>query len=103
MPNSPVTKDSISKEFLCNTPIPNLDTREWKKGVPTPINEGTLSPNQEALGLLAGFASGNVRMQGDVVQHPPVVQGNSTIGDSLQELPWSEPSPEKKRTDGSVI
>ena len=87
LPNSPVTKDSISKEFLCNTPISKLDTLTWKKGVPTPINEGTLSLNQEALGLLASFASGNVWMQGDVVQHLPAIQGNSTIGESIQELP----------------
>ena len=70
-----------------------------KKGVPTPINEGTLTPNQEAFGLLVGFASGSVCMEGDVVQHLPIVQGNKTFGDSLGELPWFNPNTKTKQMD----
>ena len=89
------------KLFLDKTPIPKVDTIKWKQGVPTPINEGSLTPNQEALGLLTGFTSGSVRMKGDIVQHLSIVQGNKSIGDSLQEIPWY--SPKRKKTDGSVI
>ena len=55
------------------------------------------------MGLLAGFALGSIRMEGDVVQHLPAVKGNQTIGDNLQELHWYTPNPNKKKTDGSVI
>ena len=40
-------------------------------------------------------------MKGDIVQHLPIVQGNKTISDSLQEIPWY--SPKRKKTDSSVI
>ena len=67
------------------------------------LDEGALTPNQEAFHLLGGFASGNVRMEGDVIQHLLIVKGNQTIGASLQELPWYTTSPKKKKTDGSFI
>ena len=98
-PNTPVTKHS--KLFPDRTPILKVDIQNWKQGVPTPINEGSLTPNHEAFGLLTGFAAGSIRMKGDIVQHLPVVQGNKTISDSLQEIPWY--SPKRKKTDGSVI
>ena len=63
--------------------------------------EGSLTPNQEAFGLLISFATGSVRMRGDVVQHLPTLQGNKSIGDSLWEIPWY--SPKRRKVDGSVI
>ena len=41
-------------------------------------------------------------MEGDEVQHLPIVQGNPSIGETLKEIPWYTPSPEIKKTDGSV-
>ena len=70
--------------------------------MPTPILDGTVTPNQEALDLLSGFALGSVKMDGDIVQHLPVVQGNQSTGESLSELPWYLPESVKK-TDGSAI
>ena len=61
-------------------------------------------PNQQAIHLLTGFASGNVTMSGDKVKHLPTVSGESSISDSLQELPRESPSPDKKKkTDGSAM
>ena len=65
-PNTPLTK--TSRAFLDHTPIPQVQSPVWKTGVPT------LTPNQEAIHLLAGFAMGLVRMEGDVVQHLPATQ-----------------------------
>ena len=59
--------------------------------------KGLLTPNQEAIGLLAGFASDSVQMEGDVVQHLPTIKGNQTIGENLQELPWLLQVLERKR------
>ena len=64
-PNSPLTK--TSRAFLDHTPIPQIQSPVWKTGVPTPSLDGALTPNQEATNLLAGFATGLVRMEGDVV------------------------------------
>ena len=63
--------------------------------------EGSLTPNQEAFGLLTGFTPGSVRMRGDVVQHLPIVQGNKSIGESLWEIPWY--FPKGRKVDGSAI
>ena len=98
-PNTLITKHS--KSFLDKIPIPKIDTLKWKQGIPTPIIEGSLTPNQEAFGLLTSFATGSIRMRGDVVQHLPTVQGDKSIGDSLQEIPWY--SPKKRKVDGSAI
>ena len=68
-----------------------------------PINEGSLTPNQEAIGLLAGFASGSVQMEGDVVKHLSIVKGKQSIGENLQELPWYIPGLKRKKIDGSTI
>ena len=40
-------------------------------------------------------------MDGDVVQHLPITQGNKSIGSTLSELPWF--TPKTKKTDGSII
>ena len=70
LPNTPITKKDMS--FLDKTPISKTSSPGWKTGVPTPMNEGTLSLNQEAFSLLAGFVSGSVRMVGEV-QHLLIV------------------------------
>ena len=94
VPSSPV--DSI-KLFLSRTPIPTLNriakSPEFVKGVPTPVQEGQMTPNTEALSLLTGFATGQVTMKDDEVQHIP------SISQSLGTI-WE--TPEHKVTDGSV-
>ena len=94
VPSSPV--DSI-KLFLSKTPIPTLKriakSPEFVKGAPTPVQEGQMTPNTEALGLLTGFATGQVTMKGDEVQHIP------SISQSLGTI-WE--TPKHKVTDGSA-
>ena len=79
--------------FLHRTPIPSTkkETLKWVNGVPTPIHEGQLTPNTEALNLLAGFASGKVIMEGDKLKHIP------SISKSLETI-WD--TPKRKNTDG---
>ena len=94
VPSSPV--DSI-KLFLSKTPIPTLKriakSQEFVKGAPTPVQEGQMTPNTEALSLLTGFATGQVIMKGDEVQHIP------SISQSLGTV-WE--TPKHKVTDGSA-
>ena len=99
VPNTPVTKTEFSKSFLKKTPIPKVT--KWIKGVPTPIQEGNMSPNQQAFSLIKGFASGEITMAGDEICHLPAISDGNTISMSLIELPWSTPEKSKK-TDGSV-
>ena len=82
-------------QFLHQTPIPSIEkeTTKWVKGAPTPIQEGQLTPNTEALNLLVGFASGEVVMEGDELKHIP------SISKSLERI-WD--SPKRKNTDGSA-
>ena len=104
VPNTPITSIGASNnQFLQNTPIPKTRSPKWVKGPPTPIKDGTLSPNQQALRLLSGFAIGQVTMAGDGIQHLPSMSEDQSIADSLRELPWSTPSPiQKKKIDGSA-
>ena len=95
LPYSPYLKPS--KEFLQKTPILSVSSSQWQEGVLTPIRKGSLTTNQEALSLLAGFASRSIRMDGDL----PITQGNKSIGSTLSELPWF--TPKTKKTDGSII
>ena len=94
IPISPV--DSI-KLFLSKTPIPTLKwtvkSPQFVKGTLTPVQEGQMTPNTEALSLLAGFATGQVTMKGDEVQHIP------SISQSLGTI-WE--TPKHKVTDGSA-
>ena len=94
VPSSPV--DSI-KLFLNRTPIPTLKqitkSPEFIKGVSTPVQEGQMTPNTEALNLLTGFATGQVTMNDDEVQHIP------SISQSLDTI-WE--TPKRKVTDGSA-
>ena len=48
-PNTPITKCPKSGSFLQRTPVPMITSPTWKTGLPTPINDGTLTPNQEAI------------------------------------------------------
>ena len=104
VPNTPVTNTRASNnQCLQNTPIPKTKSLEWVKGPPTPIKDGTLSPNQQALRLLSGFATGQDTMAGDGLQHLPSMSEDQSIADSLRELPWSTPSPiKKKKINGSA-
>ena len=79
------------RKFLNKTPIPSLETKfpKYKKGVPTPIKEGQLTPNTEALNLLTGFATGNVILQNDEVVHIP------SISQSLNTI-WETPKHKNK-------
>ena len=94
VPSSPV--DSI-KLFLSKTPIPTLEriakSPKFVKDVPTPVQEGQMTPNTEALSLLTGFATGQVTMRDDEVQHIP------SISQSLGTI-WE--TPKCKVTDGSA-
>ena len=92
VPSSPV--DCSIKSFLETTPIPTLKKKEklkspqFIKGVPTPIKKGQLTPNSEAISLLSGFATGQVRMEGEEVLHLP------SISESLHTL-WETPKKSK--------
>ena len=99
IPNSPVTKTEFSRMFLGNTPIPRVT--KWIKGVPTPIQEGDMSPNQQVFSLIKGFASGGITMAGDEIHHLSTIPDGNMISESLNELPWSTLERSKK-TDGSV-
>ena len=95
VPSSPVVKNVLIKPFLHKTPIPSVEkeTTEWVTGAPTPIQEGQLTPNTEALNLLVGFASGKVVMEGDELKHLP------SISKSLETI-WD--TPKRKNIDGSA-
>ena len=69
----------LSKKILQRTPIPNFDSPKWKDGIPTPIHDGDLMPNQEALGLLTRFATGQVRMSGNSIEHLPTPKNDESI------------------------
>ena len=99
VPNTPTTKTEFSKSFLKKTPIPKV-TR-WIKEVPTAIQEGNMSPHQQAFSLIKGFASGEITMDGDEIHYLPAIPDDNTISMSLSELPWSTPEGPKK-TDGSI-
>ena len=82
-------------KFLQHTPIPNNKLDEWKQGVPTPINTGDLTPNQEALSLLSGFTTGHVRMIGGNIEHLPISSPDKPISEILRELDLPRASKEK--------
>ena len=95
VPSSPVVENVQINPFLHKTPTPSTkkETSKWVKGAPTPIREGQLTPNTEALNLLAGFASGEVIMEGNELRHLP------SISKSLETI-WETPT--RKNTDGSA-
>ena len=85
----------LLNRFLDRTPIPSLqmESAQWVQGVPTPIQEGQLTPISEALNLLVGFSTGEVVMEGENVKHLP------SISKSLDSI-WN--TPKWKNIDGSV-
>ena len=95
VPSSPVTGNVPIKLFLDKTPIPSIqkEPTKWVQGAPTPIQEGQMTPNTEALNLLTGFATGQIIMKDDEVQHIP------SISQSLGTI-WE--TPKRKVTDGSA-
>ena len=95
VPSSPVVKNIQINPFLHKTPIPSTEreTSRWVKGAPTQIQEGQLTPNTEALNLLARFASGEVVMERNELKHLP------SISNSLETI-WE--TPKRKNTDGSA-
>ena len=82
-----VTESVQISEFLNKMPIPNpvLEATKWFQGVPTPIKGGLMSPNTEAINLIAGFASGHVTIDGNDLKHIP------SISKSLSEI-WETPN-----------
>ena len=87
VPSSPVTESVQISEFTNKMPIPNpvLEATKWVQGAPTPIQEGLMSPNTEAINLMAGFASGHVTIDGDDLKQLP------SISKSLSEV-WETPN-----------
>ena len=90
VPSSPVTGNVLIKSFLDRTPIPSVQTTQWVQGVPTPIQEGQLTPMSEALNLLVGFSTGEVIMEGKNMKHLP------SISESLNSI-WD--TPKRKKTE----
>ena len=68
-------------------------TTNWVQGAPTPIQEGQLNPNTEALNLLVGFAFGELVIEGDELKHI------HSISESLERI-WD--MPKRKNTYGSA-
>ena len=67
--NTPVTKRKDDKLVLQYTPIPKVVSPKWKEGIPTLVQEGVISPNQQAIQLMTGFVIGHIRMVGDQIEH----------------------------------
>ena len=59
------------------------------QGIPTPIAMGPLSPNEQAVALMTGFASGRVTVEGNSIKHLPDVP-LKTISQTLSEV-WGMP------------
>ena len=87
VPCSPVTEPVQISEFLNKTPIPTLalEATKWVPGVPTPVQESLMSPNTEAINLIAGFASGHITIDSSDLKHVP------SISKSLSEV-WETPN-----------
>ena len=62
------------------------------EGALTPLQEGQLTPNTEALTLLTGFATGEIFMEREQLKHLP------SISESLETL-WESPK-RRKNFDG---
>ena len=60
------------------------------RGAPSPILQGSVSPNEQAIALLAGFASGSVAMQGNSIKHLPSIPDKS-IMQTLDKV-WGTPT-----------
>ena len=82
------------------TPIPKVTKNAWVKGAPTSILQGSMSPNEQAVTLLAGFASGSVTMERDSIKHLPTIPDKSII-QTLNEV-WGTPTQENN-DDRNII
>ena len=87
VPCSPVVRIVTKPDFLSKTPIPRITENTWVQGAPTPVAQGSMSPNEQAMTLLAGFASGSVKMDGNSLKHLPTLPQKS-INETLSEIPW---------------
>ena len=85
VPCSPAVKNVAQFEFLSKTPIHKVTDNAWVEGAPTPILHGSMSLNEQAMTLLAGFASGSVTMEGDSIKHLPTAPDKS-IMQTLDEV-----------------
>ena len=80
LPGSPTPElDGVLRPTRSLGGTPTLGSGEivlpkWKSGPLTPIQG--LSPNSTTMTLLAGFAQGNVQMQGGAIKH--LQEGNLT-------------------------
>ena len=72
-----------------------MKPQNWVQGAPTPIGEGLVSPNTEAMNLLTGFTTGQVIVEEGQLKHLP------TIADSLKMI-W-ETLKRKKEANGWAI
>ena len=90
VPCSPVVKNVTKSEFLSKTPIPKITEKTCVQGVPTPVIKGSMSPNEQAMTPLTGFANDSIKMDGDSVKHLPSTPEKS-INETLRELPWETP------------
>ena len=97
VPCSPVTKPVGIRSFLPKTPIPTTkpESPKWVKGVPTPIQEGQMTPNSEAIDLLVGFATGQLSVEEGELKHIP------SISQSLETISRNPP-PKNKNTNGGA-
>ena len=96
LPCSPV---QYTRPFLPNTLVLSTTSLTWKQGIPTPINEGNLSPNELAVKLLAGFSTGKIRMRGDVVEHRLSSDADESIADILSQLDSATHHKDQKAND----
>ena len=76
---SPVVKNVAQFEFLSKTPIPKVSDNAWVEGAPMLILHGSMSPNEQAMTLLVGFASGSVTTEGDSIKHLPTAPDKSIM------------------------
>ena len=96
VPCSPVTKQVEIRSFLPKTPIPTtkLESPTWVKGAPTPIQEGQMTPNSEAIDLLVGFATGQLSVEEGELKHIP------SISQSLETI-WGNPKRKENTNSGA--
>ena len=91
VPCSPITTNVHIEPFLNDIPLPLVQERTTE-GTLTPVQEGQLMPNTEALTLLTGFATGEIFMEVEQLKHLP------SISESLETL-WESPK-RRKNIDG---
>ena len=93
--NSLVVDVKVRTHSLPSTSKYQNPNTQWKPGISTPIKHGIVSPNTGAIGLLTGFATGQVSMEGDVVKHLP------STSESLNEINWE--TPKCKNVNGEAL